>query len=210
MVLVVKNPFWKWRRLKRCGFCPWVGKIPWKRAWQPTPVFLPKNPMDRGAWRATGHQVTKSGALLRRLSMHTSLITTSAEPNHMRDPTSWFITVIYPKLSIVKNLFFFCVYVYVCVCFILNPTWTYMLINCPWLIHSLNGCNSLCDTQTNRHPDQCNKYEYHTFEYPGNTKLLEKILNSLSQFLASSHHRAARSKDFVYRHKLGSMLSVML
>ena len=27
--------------LKRCGFDPWVGKIPWKRAWQPTPVFLP-------------------------------------------------------------------------------------------------------------------------------------------------------------------------
>ena len=20
---------------------PWVGKIPWRRAWQPTPVFLP-------------------------------------------------------------------------------------------------------------------------------------------------------------------------
>ena len=20
---------------------PWVGKIPWKRKWQPTPVFLP-------------------------------------------------------------------------------------------------------------------------------------------------------------------------
>ena len=27
------------------------GKIPWSRAWQPTPVFLlGKNPMDRGAW----------------------------------------------------------------------------------------------------------------------------------------------------------------
>ena len=25
----------------RCGFEPWVGKIPWRRAWQPTPVFLP-------------------------------------------------------------------------------------------------------------------------------------------------------------------------
>ena len=24
-----------------CGFGPWVGKIPWSRAWQPTPVFLP-------------------------------------------------------------------------------------------------------------------------------------------------------------------------
>ena len=29
------------RRCKRCGFDPWVGKIPWRRAWQPTPVFLP-------------------------------------------------------------------------------------------------------------------------------------------------------------------------
>ena len=22
-------------------FDPWVGKIPWRRKWQPTPVFLP-------------------------------------------------------------------------------------------------------------------------------------------------------------------------
>ena len=28
------------RRLRRCRFDPWVGKIPWRRAWQPTPVFL--------------------------------------------------------------------------------------------------------------------------------------------------------------------------
>ena len=26
---------------RRHGFNPWVGKIPWRRAWQPTPVFLP-------------------------------------------------------------------------------------------------------------------------------------------------------------------------
>ena len=26
---------------KRCGFHPWVAKIPWRRAWQPTPVPLP-------------------------------------------------------------------------------------------------------------------------------------------------------------------------
>ena len=25
----------------RAGFNPWVGKIPWRREWQPTPVFLP-------------------------------------------------------------------------------------------------------------------------------------------------------------------------
>ena len=28
-------------RCKRLGFDPWVGKIPWSRKWQPTPVFLP-------------------------------------------------------------------------------------------------------------------------------------------------------------------------
>ena len=28
------------RRGKRCGFDPWIRKIPWRRAWQPTPVSL--------------------------------------------------------------------------------------------------------------------------------------------------------------------------
>ena len=31
----------QYRRHKRCGFDPWVRKIPWRRAWQPTAVFLP-------------------------------------------------------------------------------------------------------------------------------------------------------------------------
>ena len=26
---------------RRHGFHPWVGKIPWRRKWQPAPVFLP-------------------------------------------------------------------------------------------------------------------------------------------------------------------------
>ena len=26
---------------RRPGFDPWAGKIPWRRKWQPTPVFLP-------------------------------------------------------------------------------------------------------------------------------------------------------------------------
>ena len=26
---------------RRREFNPWVGKIPWRRKWQPTPVFLP-------------------------------------------------------------------------------------------------------------------------------------------------------------------------
>ena len=35
-----KEPTCQCRRLKRCGFDPWVGKIPQRRAEQPTPVFL--------------------------------------------------------------------------------------------------------------------------------------------------------------------------
>ena len=30
------------RRCRRLGFDPWVRKIPWKREWQPIPVFLPE------------------------------------------------------------------------------------------------------------------------------------------------------------------------
>ena len=29
------------RRCKKCRFSPWVGKITWRRKWQPAPVFLP-------------------------------------------------------------------------------------------------------------------------------------------------------------------------
>ena len=35
-----KEPACQCRRHKRCGFDPLVKKIPWRRAWQPTPVFL--------------------------------------------------------------------------------------------------------------------------------------------------------------------------
>ena len=43
------------------GFDPWVGKVPWRRAWQPTPVFLPgESHGQRGAWWTTVHGVAKS------------------------------------------------------------------------------------------------------------------------------------------------------
>ena len=30
-------------------FDPWVGKIPWRRAWKPTPVFLPGESQGQGS-----------------------------------------------------------------------------------------------------------------------------------------------------------------
>ena len=41
---------------KRHGLDPWVKKIPWSRKCNP----LLENSMDRGAWLATVHEVTKS------------------------------------------------------------------------------------------------------------------------------------------------------
>ena len=68
---------------RRRRFDPWMGNVPWRRKQQSTPVFLPGEgnssllqyscleiPMDRGAWWATAHGVTKELDTTDRLSMH--------------------------------------------------------------------------------------------------------------------------------------------
>ena len=48
-------------------------KIPWRRAWRLTLVFLLENPMDRGAWWVIVHRVAKSQTRLKWLSTHTHM-----------------------------------------------------------------------------------------------------------------------------------------
>ena len=36
-----KDPHLPMKETKMSGFDPWVGKTPWRRTWQPTPVFWP-------------------------------------------------------------------------------------------------------------------------------------------------------------------------
>ena len=36
------EPTCQCRRFRRCGVDPWVKKSPWRRKWQPSPVFLPE------------------------------------------------------------------------------------------------------------------------------------------------------------------------
>ena len=60
VALVVKTLPVNARRHKRLRFDPWIGKIPWRRAWKPTPEFLPGESMDRGAWWAMVHRVAES------------------------------------------------------------------------------------------------------------------------------------------------------
>ena len=46
-----------------------VGKIPWRRKWQPTPVFLPgKSHEQREAWQATDHGVSKESDMTEKLN----------------------------------------------------------------------------------------------------------------------------------------------
>ena len=63
-------------RLKRCGLNPWVGKIPWRRAWQPTLVFLPGE--FHGQKSVMGYN-PKSQTQLKRLSTHTDYINLSVQ-----------------------------------------------------------------------------------------------------------------------------------
>ena len=44
-----KEPTDQCRTRKRRGFDPWIRKVPWRRAWQPTPVqSCLENTMDKG------------------------------------------------------------------------------------------------------------------------------------------------------------------
>ena len=56
-----KEPTCQCKRHKRHGFNPWVQKIPWRRKWQPTSVFLPeKSHGQRSLMGYTVHGVTMS------------------------------------------------------------------------------------------------------------------------------------------------------
>ena len=48
-----EEPAYQCKRRKKLGFIPWGGKIPWRRDWQPIPLFLPVQ--SHGQRSLTGH-----------------------------------------------------------------------------------------------------------------------------------------------------------
>ena len=76
--VILGLPWWRsgkdsscqYRSCRTCRFDPWVGKILWRRKWQPTPVFLPGKAHDGGAWWATVHGVTESQTRLSEQHFH--------------------------------------------------------------------------------------------------------------------------------------------
>ena len=70
VVLVVKNlPANAWD-MKDAGLIPELGRSPGEGHSNPLQYSCLENPVDRGAWRAMIHRVTKSRARLKQLSMH--------------------------------------------------------------------------------------------------------------------------------------------
>ena len=65
-----KEPTCQSKKHKRRRFDPWIEKIPWRRVWQSTPVFLPGESHRERSLQATVHRVAKSWTWLKQLSMH--------------------------------------------------------------------------------------------------------------------------------------------
>ena len=66
-----KKPICQGRRPKIRGFNPWVGKIPWRRKWQPTPVFLPGESHGQRSLAGYAPLHLKESDTTEQLSMHT-------------------------------------------------------------------------------------------------------------------------------------------
>ena len=63
-------------QLRRCGFDPWVRKIPWRRKWQPTPVFLPGKSHGKGCLVGCSSGGCKESDTTERLNTHTCSLST--------------------------------------------------------------------------------------------------------------------------------------
>ena len=89
---MVKNPPANAGDIRDAGLIPGLGRSPGGGNGNPFQDLCLENPMDRGAWQAMVHGVTKSQTQLKRLSMYTAhkeiLIYISQNTNLLDDVTS--------------------------------------------------------------------------------------------------------------------------
>ena len=55
---------------RRCRFDPWLGKIPWRRKWQPTPAFLPEKSHGQRSLVGYSPRGCKELGMTEQLSTH--------------------------------------------------------------------------------------------------------------------------------------------
>ena len=73
------------RKHKRRRFSPWVGKIPWRRAWHPLQCSCLENSVDRGAWWTAVHGISKSLTQLKQLSTNIGTNSLSCNKDDQED-----------------------------------------------------------------------------------------------------------------------------
>ena len=75
---------------RRSRFDPWVGKIPWRRKWQPSPVFLPVKSHGQRMWVQS---LAWENALEKGMATHSSIldwrIPWTEEPCGLQSMGSW-------------------------------------------------------------------------------------------------------------------------
>ena len=68
MALVVKNLPGNAGDFREEGSIPGLGRFPWRRAWEPNPVFLPEESHEQRIHRV--YRVTKTWTQLKQLRTH--------------------------------------------------------------------------------------------------------------------------------------------
>ena len=78
------------RKFKRLGFNPWVRKVPWRRAWQPTPVL---------AWRIPW---TEEPGGLRSIRSQTVIISRKTGISHQFKPLLIYLSIVWHIIKFSK------------------------------------------------------------------------------------------------------------
>ena len=68
---MIKNPPANAKNIRDAGLIPGLGRSPGRGHGNSLQYSCLENPMDRGAWRAMVHRITKSQARVKRLATHT-------------------------------------------------------------------------------------------------------------------------------------------
>ena len=100
---------WHYRRCKRHGFDPWVGKIPWSRKWQPAPVFLPEKSHGHkklAGYSLWGHKMLELTEWL-RIHTHSEYADLFLNGQHDRNPQIWVEIIFLEGQHLVFVLFLF-------------------------------------------------------------------------------------------------------
>ena len=89
-----KHPTCQCRSHRRHRFDPWIRKIPWRKAWQPTPVFLPGEslwPEEPGGLQSMGSQ----SDMTEWLSTHVAAWTIIWKKKHKNGKYSMELQILY-------------------------------------------------------------------------------------------------------------------